>query len=329
MAHLVYQIDGKDSMAFVGDTPWHGLGQKLNPNMPLDIWMKEANLDWTIKQAPVQFKIKGVPGRATFDGRKVLYRSDNNAPLSVVSDRYQIVQPSEILYFYEDLVKEYGFEMETAGSLDKGRRVWALAKLGQSVRIMGQDAIDAYLLLATSCDGTLSTTAMLTSVRVVCNNTLQFAYNKSDANSNGISVKVPHSCKFDPRSVKIEMGLIQGAWSDFINEVDLLAHVPVTLEQATSFFINLYHKEVNGLDYSDVPESALKGLAAAFTGAPGADLKSSSGTAWGLVNAVTYYHDHTIRARGNDNRMKSAWFGNGALMKKKAYEAAVAMAKAA
>lgn len=50
--------------------------------------------------------------------------------LSIVSDDYQIVQPREVLEFYRELMELYGYTLETAGALDSGRKVWALAKTG-------------------------------------------------------------------------------------------------------------------------------------------------------------------------------------------------------
>ena len=34
-------------MAFVGETPWHGLGNRLQPNQPLDVWAKQAGMNWS------------------------------------------------------------------------------------------------------------------------------------------------------------------------------------------------------------------------------------------------------------------------------------------
>lgn len=89
----------------------------------------------------------------------MLYRSDTKAPLSVVSNRYQIVQPREVLEFYRDLTEVSGYELETAGVLKGGRKFWALARTGQTTKLKGNDQVNGYLLLATSCDGTLATTA--------------------------------------------------------------------------------------------------------------------------------------------------------------------------
>jgi putative phage-type endonuclease len=100
------------------------------------------------------------------------------------------------LEFYRDLSEITGFELETAGVLRAGRRFWALARTGKSAALKGNDVVHNYLLLATSCDGTLATMAIPTSVRVVCNNTLAVAL--QGAAGNG-AIKVPHSILQHPK----------------------------------------------------------------------------------------------------------------------------------
>lgn len=97
-------------MAYVGAEPWHGLGNQLSPNQPLEVWAQQAGMNWSIESADVRF-IAGAEGLGSihaFPEQKVLYRSDTKAPLSVVSKRYQVVQPSEILEFYRDLTEVGG-----------------------------------------------------------------------------------------------------------------------------------------------------------------------------------------------------------------------------
>ncbi len=77
----------------------------------------------------------------------------------MVSARYQVVQPKQVLEFYRDLTEVSGYELETAGVLKAGRKFWALARTGKSSALKGNDVVNGYLLLATSCDGTLATTA--------------------------------------------------------------------------------------------------------------------------------------------------------------------------
>ena len=55
----------------------------------------------------------------------------------------------------------------------------------------------------------------------------------------------------------------------------------------------------------------------------GSQLDSARGTAWGLLNSVTEFVDHERRARNNEYRMDSAWFGQGAQIKQRALETAL------
>lgn len=313
MAHLV------ESMAFVRDTPWHGLGNQLTPNQPLEDWITEAGMAWSINQSDVLFNVAtdGMHIRSHSDS-KVLYRSDTLAPLSVVSNRYQVVQPHDVLEFYRDLVAAGGFELETAGVLKGGKKLWALARTGQETTIRGGDRVKAYLLLATSCDGTLCTTAQFTSVRVVCNNTLKMAV--GDASG---AVKVPHSTKFDPGLVKETLGIGLAGWDAFIGNIRELASRPISALEATQYFSDVLKEPVLDMEGSPVSK-AMQQVTALYSGAGmGSLLPSARGTAWGLLNAVTEYVDHQRRARSQDYRLDSAWFGQGAQLKEAAHAKAM------
>ncbi|MCW3481626.1 DUF932 domain-containing protein [Neisseriaceae bacterium JH1-16] len=313
MAHLV------ETMAYVGDTPWHGLGNQLTAHQPFTTWLTEAGMDWTIEQSDVLFNVPsdGLHIRSHADA-KVLYRSDTLAPLSIVSNRYKVVQPSEVLHFYQDLVHAGGFELETAGVLKGGRKLWALARTGQETLLRAGDNVKAYLLLATSCDGTLATTAQFTSVRVVCNNTLQMAVGDKTG-----AVKVPHSTVFDPQAVKEALGLGLSSWDRFIGNLRQLTRRPVSPQEAKQYFADVLDEAMLVGDDS-VASKAMQQLTALYSGAGmGSMLTGTRGTAWGLLNAMTEFVDHRRRARSQDYRLDSAWFGAGATLKQKAFDEAL------
>ncbi|WP_250478849.1 MULTISPECIES: DUF932 domain-containing protein [unclassified Caballeronia] len=320
MAHLV------ESMAYVGKTPWHGIGNQLATHQPLEVWAQQAGMNWKIEEAEVRF----VSGRAgstlgsihAFPEQKVLYRSDTKAPLSVVSARYQVVQPSEILEFYRDLTEVGGYELETAGVLKEGKKLWALAKTGQSATLKGRDTVNGYLLLATACDGSLATTAQFTSVRVVCNNTLAIALG-----DNTGAVKVPHRSQFDAQAVKRQLGIAISSWDAFMVRMKALSECRVSDAVAEKFLRRvLTYSTTNPSDREAVAvnERAIKAVGQLYAGGgKGADLASASATAWGLLNAVTEYADHHRRARSEDHRRDAAWFGAGATLKQRAWDEAM------
>lgn len=334
MAHQIEQ------MAFVGETPWHGLGQSLPPKQPLEVWAANAGMDWSIRETPVRFMVE--PGKgdlplqtlSSFEHHKVLYRSDTGAPLSVVGNRYQVVQPRAVLEFYRDLTEIGGYEMETAGVLRAGRKFWALARTGKQTALKGNDVVDGYLLLATSCDGSLATTVTPTTVRVVCNNTLSFALDGAHS-----AIRVPHNTRFDASAIKRQLGLAVSQWDSFMYRMKALSERKVKSHEVENYFRGVLC--VIGPNPSSAGDGrsergaraplpaqphdrALKKVLALFDGrGRGAELSAAKGTAWGLLSAMTEFVDHERRARNREYRLDSAWFGQGAALKQRALDHAL------
>lgn len=349
MAHQIEQI------AYVGETPWHGLGNQLSPHQPIEVWAQQAGMDWRIESSDVSYMAQNERGQSIimpYEEQRVLYRSDTHAALSVVSQRYQEVQPKQILEFYRDLTEQSGFELETAGVLKGGKKFWALAKTGQTSALKGKDVSNGYILLATACDGTLATTAQFTSIRVVCNNTLAIALKGQNA-SAGV-VKVPHSTKFDAQKIKQQLGISVRAWEDHMYEMKQLSQRKVTQTEAAAYFdavfnntslsvpeqedgIIQFYRNVAMQVQSNNPATkadnktepngrAMSKVMTMFNGqGRGAELSSAKDTAYGLLCSITEFADHERRAMSQDHRLDSAWFGAGAGLKQRGLEQALAM----
>ena len=344
MAHQLEQ------MAYVGETPWHGLGNQLTPNQPIEVWAEQAGMNWRIESSDVSYMAKNERGQSIimpYEEQRVLYRSDTHAPLSVVSQRYQEVQPREILEFYRDLTEQSGFELETAGVLKGGKKFWALARTGQSHALRGGDVSNGYILLATACDGTLATTAQFTDIRVVCNNTLAIAL--KGANANAGLVKVPHSTKFDANVVKNQLGISVQVWQEHMYEMKQLSERKVSQTEAAAYFdavfnnssLSIVEQDDNLIKfYRNVADQAkaqsrnktepngraMSKVMEMFNGqGRGADLSSAKGTAYGLLCAMTEFVDHERRAMSSDHRLDSAWFGAGASLKQRSLEQALGL----
>ena len=157
-----------ESMFYTRVTPWHGLGTRVEEAPDSKEALKLAGLDWRVIQKPIQTE-DGQP----VSGFKANIRDQDSQILGVVTDRYQVVQNEDAFAFTDELLGE-GVVYETAGSLQKGRRTWILAKLPQRYIISG-DEITPYLVFMNSHDGTGAIKAAMTPVRVVCQNTLNLA----------------------------------------------------------------------------------------------------------------------------------------------------------
>lgn len=304
MAHLLNLFtDGRARMAYIGETPWHGLGQQLTENADLETWAREAGMDFEILGSPVSYKTAAGQTFA-LPSKQVLYRADTSNALGVVGSRYQVVQPRTILEFFRNLVEEQGFKLETAGVLFNGSKYWALASTGEEIKLKGDDRVRQHLMLATACDGSLKTTAKFVSTRVVCNNTISVALGED--NPAG-TVKVSHSSSFDAGEVQADLGLVDEAWKHHAEAIKAMTKRKVTEEEAVQFAIELVgDPKRTPADNQSIP--AVGTLLSLYAGnGLGAELPSAANTAWGLLNAATEYVQWHI-GKNQDRRLEAAWF---------------------
>lgn len=328
MAHEVYKLNGKDSMAYVGNEPWHGLGQKLTQGASIETWVEEAQMRWLIEEANVLYLDDKRTAHA-FQGQKVLYRSDNKEPLSIVTHAFNVVQPREVIEFFRDLVEAGNMTLETAGTLRGGRIQWALARIDRDMELIDNttgealsDLVQMYALLATACDRSMSSTGRLTGTRVVCKNTMDMAYR------SGVNIaKYSHRGVFDKKAqdnLKEQMGLAHKEMDEREQEMKAMATASLKKEDAVGFFLSVLGKENKDgtLDISGVTPKSVETLYNAYKKSPGSNLPSAKDTLWGAVNAVTYQVDHNPNAQSDETRLDSAWFGGGRQQKAKAYTVA-------
>lgn len=300
MAHeITVRQDGKAEIAYVGERPWHCLGTKLDQDATIETWIKEAGLDWEAQKSMVKFMADD--GMTSFQGKSVIYRSDSLSPLGIVSDEYKIVQPREVVEFFKEAAGQANMKLEVAGSLFGGRRFWATARVAaDELKLNGVDVVRPYVLLITSVDGTLATTATLVNTRVVCANTARVALNE-----NGERVRVTHAANFDSNLVKNQLGLIDGAWSNFKDRITKMAQTKVDSIAATDFFLKLVSDE-KSIEQSLGIRRKVDDLMKRFTSGIGSEMHKE--TAWGLYSAITERTNYQGRGAA-DVRMQSAIFG--------------------
>lgn len=321
MAHMIDMTNNRANIAFIGATPWHVLGVDMPAGADLDQWRIAAGLDYTVKQTPALFD----NGKEVVRGEgSILFRDDTGAMLSHVSDRYKIVQPADVVEFYRDLCAVQGFTMETMGALSDGKRVWALAKVGEGFTVGRNDRIESYMLLATSYDKSMATRAMFTNVRVVCHNTISMAV---AAKNCGVSIS--HSAMFNADKVKIDLGIMTDGNKVMAEAFNAMADVKVKDNDAVRWIARVLFDIDNDEDLQKVntrKDNIIHGVFDLYKGkGKGSSFETSHGTAFGLLNAITEHVDHHA-ARNDNNRLQSAWFGAGDTLKNKAYTEALALA---
>jgi len=313
---MIDETAGFPAIAYVGDTPWHGLGQKLTPDADIITWTKSAGLDWNAERTPVEYTLPGDDIPQFMDSRHVLYRSDTKAALSIVSDSYKLVQPAQIMDFFRELTEQSDATMETAGSLHSGRVIWALARVGENLAIK-DDLVAPYILLSTSYDQTSPTIAKLVATRVVCNNTIQVAMREGGDRQ----VRIPHSTDFRTTDIRAGLDISLSEFEAFRQKALKLADKPFTQSDMDKYLITLLQPTEGEVDGDVIRKSKAYGkIIDLFNGGQlGAEQDASKGTAWGALNSVTQFIDH-VKGNNQSNRLSEAWFGGGMNLKTRALE---------
>jgi phage/plasmid-like protein (TIGR03299 family) len=321
MAHMIDESNGRANICYIGERPWHGMGTEMADGADLDQWRIAAGLNHSVLRAKVQYQHDG----ELRDGEgSILLRSDNGNMLSHVTDRYKIVQPKEVIEFYRDLCDVHGFKMETAGALSDGKRIWALARTGEGFTVGRNDRVENYLMLATSYDKSMATRAMMTTVRVVCHNTLTMAV----ANKN-TGVSIGHSAMFDAAKVKIDLGVMDAASGIMADAFKAMTERKVSNTDAMKWIAKVVFEAETQKQLDELSTKARNIVTDIFTlyngKGKGSSFETANGTAFGLMNAITEHVDHHA-SRNVNNRLQSAWFGAGDKLKEKAYTEALALA---
>jgi len=307
-----------ESGFFARQGAWHGLGTVVAEELTVDAALKTAGLDWNVY----------VEDTFCADGTKALSRAirreDTKAILGSVGQNYVPIQNKEAFDFVDEIIGKGLASFHTAGALKGGRRVWILVKLPGDIDIAG-DKVEKYLLFAQAHDGTMQAMAMITPIRVVCMNTLNWAVDKA-----GEKAKARHT-KNELMKIQHDVSQLvaeaEGRYEKFEEQATKLSRITITDEQMRKLILTVQPPPKTVEKAEDIPTRTKRiwtRLWDTYKQGPGTELETANGTAWGAVNAVAYYVDHDRTSRGaneivrGDNRTESVLFGSGAAMKQKA-----------
>jgi phage/plasmid-like protein (TIGR03299 family) len=265
--------------------------------------MKAAGIDWKVEKKPVFTQLPD-GNYAQVDDRYALTRSTDNRVLDLCGKAYVPHQNADLFKFFKEYVEAGSAYLETAGSLRNGEMVWGLANLNDSFKLNKKDEVKGYLLVLAPHVVGKSSIAKLTTVRVVCNNTLDIALR----DSTQPTFKLPHRSHMTDdiiQQAKEQMGIARDSLHAFHQTAkdlhSLKLSVPEMNYAVSSIFDDEPTKKADALSRT----STL--LLDINKHAPGQDLADPS-SAWGLLNAVTYWADH-IASRTQDKRLQNAWLG--------------------
>jgi phage/plasmid-like protein (TIGR03299 family) len=311
-----------ETMFYVKETPWHGLGTKLDGSPLLSQAIDASGLDWDV----------GLKRLVTVDGESVAanatYRKSDGSILGVVGPRYLPLQNRDAFNWFQPFIDSGLASLHTAGSLFNGKKVWVLAEIQrEQSEIVPGDSVAKFILLSNSHDGSTAIRVGFTPIRVVCANTLAAAHSK--LTSKLIRIRHTVSSKINLEMLRSIMDVINSEFeataeqyrflaSRNFNKKDIAAYVKRVLGVSTSEDLEIPTRTKNIMDE----------IMSKIEGGIGQENPSVTGTWWAAYNGVTEYLSYS-KGRNAQNRIDSLWFGPAGNQNYRALELALEFSNAA
>lgn len=321
-----------ESMFFVGQTPWHGLGTRVDHTISISEAIEAAGLNWKVKTQPVFTKIDagivGLNGQPVMSEIKApaqaVIRETDNTVLGVVGERYTPLQNDHAFDFFQPFIDAGEVSLETAGSLSDGKKIWVLARIKDGdVSIKGDDAIRSFLMLSNSHDGTTAVRVGFTPVRIVCANTLAMAV--ADKGSALMRVKHTASIRSNLDLIRNTVNVARRQFEASAEQYRRLANTDINQRDVLTFVQKFFDIEGKQMDeISTRTQNQINTVLQLSEFGRGSDLTKGM-TLWKLYNGVTEFLTHEVSDNA-DKRYNSLWFGGNADKNKKALEILLAMA---
>lgn len=285
-----------ENMFSVREVPWHGIGEIVQDAPTSADAIKLAGLDWEVLSNPIYDNHGN-----EIKGWKANTRSSDNSVLGVVTNKYQIIQNSEAFSFVDKLIEDKEIFFETAGSLNKGKRVWLLARM-PTIDILGDD-VDPYMCFTNTHDGTGAVKICMCDTRVVCANTLNIALSTA---SRCWSTK--HMGDIDSKlyEARETLGLAKLYNQELANTAEKLANTTITDDRIEEILDELFpvdFEKDTQRKINNVKE--LKDNFMICYMMP--DIAKFRGTAWGVVNAMADMADHMKPIRETSTYQENNW----------------------
>ena len=293
----IANINGVDAMFAVGarQDVWHQLGQRVVNAATAAEALKLASLDWEVCKRQ-NFALNPFSNKLEKMDSYSIIRASDGVQLGTVGADYTVKQNAEMFDFVDTLLEcNGGSHYDTAGALGKGERVWMAVRLPKAdFSVMGQDAHETYLVFISSHDGSMAHTVLLTSVRVVCQNTVNLALSSASQ-----MVKVKHTKNGDSRLARVKelISGVQQTAQTLKAKFDTLAQRKMTHETTQQILERLFGKPELKADgkltaAGTRKDNILQQVLANYESNDQNAFPDFRGSAFNLLNAITEYADH-------------------------------------
>ena len=313
MAHEIMENDGA---VFNRVAAWHRLGTVVDSDLSPTEALKAAGLDWNvIKTGFVKADHPDI-GTVFSEDYSAIVRQDTKEILSVQSDDYQVIQNSEHFEMAYELSKDV--KVESALSLKNGRKIVLLLR-GDTFDVDGSrgDTVTEYMGLINSHDGSIAFSALPTSVRIVCQNTLSMAIAKARKGKNMFRITHKGTTMEDKKeAMRDALREFKSSGKFFRETVDTLANYELTKSDIQKFWMDVWgmiEAPIVSNPTTDAEKSnydnALKAVSSwSETFDRERDETKSKASVWMAANAVSKFIQHRVAARGRKASIENrAW----------------------
>ncbi len=287
------KVTGIDSIYLAGesrDVPWAGLATQVDEAQASDVVLKLAGLDWTVEQAPMEYRVNGL---VKYTKQLVNYRSDTGADIGVVSGNYKPVNNADAFSFTDLLVDGGKAVYNAAGSLKGGRITFVSLEL-PIVDIMGEPH-DRYIVVVADHSGKHSVRIVPTIVRVSCANTVNVALKTAER-----IISISHIGDIEAKMENARNALlgVEKYTNALRTTAEEMARVKVSASDARALMERLFPMPEDSVSKQRLEN--IERLCASFNEAYNADdLGNFRGTVWGYVQAAADLAYHRVSMRKN------------------------------
>jgi len=325
MAHNLNFNNKKGTYSFASraEKAWHGLGQMIDKSMTAKEAIENANLDYEVIKTTIHAKLDYDDMSLAIPDKFATIRKDNGDYLGIVGSRYEIVQNRDAFSFFDAIIDEGEAIFETAGVLGRGEKIFVTAKLPEDLLVNGEKC-EKYIILTNSHDGSSSIIAGFTTIRVVCNNTLQAAL-------RDLSNKVSIAHRIGAKEKLSEAYELMNIASKYMTEVgdcfNKMSDTALEDEKLKSYIerVMLPNYKLEDEEQSTRFKNQVESIYNFAITHPTQLTSAAKGTVWGGYNAISGYYNYIHNFNNDEQKFSSQMFGAAGKKINKAFEEALVL----
>lgn len=307
--------------------PWEELGKDVSATGSLSEAMQEADALFhvSVKQGYFitadddSFKGACADDYHRAEGHFYIVRDDIGAVLGSCRGKFTPLQNEDAFGFVQKFIEDGICTIDTIGTIEKGQKVWLLAKISDSkYQVVPGDEIELYLILVNAHDATTSVMVGVVPIRIFCSNMFSML-NRSDFEI----VKFKHvgdvaeKLKLVQATINEQLAVMEG----FVGRLRTLAATQISYEK-----LDVYFREILKTPTKDKASTKANNKVARlhelFIHGRGNQLEGVRGSWYAAYNAVSEYLNYEA-GRSSETRLKSLWFGANNDANQKALKLAV------